>query len=119
MLDRALDLGDRFLAAAEWLFLVLANVALAVMLGINILNIFWRGGVGQNLNFVWPWTTLLFVWMTFFGFFVIYRRSKDITVDYFVDLMGHKALVVTRLLSDIIIVGLMGVAPRRSSTHAG
>ena len=123
MLDRALDLGDRFLAAAEWVFLVLANVALAAMLGINILNIFWRGGVGQNLNFVWPWTTLLFVWMTFFGFFVIYRRAKDITVDYFVDLLGHKALVVTRLLSDIIIVGLMALllaeAPRTLASQVG
>jgi TRAP-type C4-dicarboxylate transport system permease small subunit len=123
MVDRTLALGDRFLAVAEWVFLVLANVALAAMLGINIINIFWRGIIGQNLNFVWPWTTLLFVWTTFFGFFVIYRRAKDITVDYFVDLLGRKALVVTRLLSDIIIVGLMGLllaeAPRTLASQVG
>lgn len=123
MLDRGIELGEAFLAHAERLFLALANVALAAMLAINILNIFWRGAAGQNLNLVWPWTTLLFVWMTFFGFFVIYRRATDITVDYFVDLMGSKALMATRLLSDIITVGLMCLllaeAPRTIATQVG
>jgi TRAP-type C4-dicarboxylate transport system permease small subunit len=123
MLDRLLAFGESFLVAAERLFLVLANVALAAMLAINILNIFWRGLTEQNLNFVWPWTTLLFVWMTFFGFFVIYRRAKDITVDYFIDLMGPKAIVATRYLSDIIIVGLMLLllfeAPRTLASQVG
>lgn len=123
MLDPAIALGDRILAAAERLFLVLANVSLAAMLGINILNIFWRAATDQNINFVWPWTTLLFVWMTFFGFFVIYRRAKDITVDYFVELLGPKALAATRVLSDIIIVGLMALllleAPRTLASQVG
>lgn len=123
MLDRILAIGDRFLAVADRLFLILANMALAVMLAINIINILWRAATDENLNFVWPWTTLLFVWMTFFGFFVIYRRSKDITVDYFVDLIGHKALVATRLLSDVIIVGLMllllAEAPRTLASQVG
>lgn len=123
MRDRILALGERFLAAAERLFLTLANVALAAMLAINIVNICWRAATEQNLNFVWPWTTLLFVWMTFFGFFVIYRRAKDITVDYFIDLMGYKALVATRLLSDVIIVGLMllllAEAPRTLASQVG
>jgi TRAP-type C4-dicarboxylate transport system permease small subunit len=115
--------GERWLAAAERLFLWLANACLAAMLGINVVNIAWRGIAEQNLNFVWPWTTLLFVWMTFFGFFVIYRRSKDITVDYFVELMGSKALWATRLASDIIIIVLMGLllveAPRTLASQVG
>lgn len=123
MLARTIEQGERILMAAERLFLVLANVALAAMLGINIANIVWRGIAGQNLNFVWPWTTLLFVWMTFFGFFVIYRRAKDITVDYFVDLLGHKALVATRVLSDVIIIALMALllheAPRTLASQVG
>jgi TRAP-type C4-dicarboxylate transport system permease small subunit len=123
MLNRGIDLGEAFLGYAERLFLALANLCLAAMLAINAANILWRGATGQNLNLVWPWTTLLFVWMTFFGFFVIYRRATDITVDYFVDLMGHKALVATRLLSDIITVGLMGLllieAPRTLASQVG
>lgn len=123
MLDQAFALGERILAAAERIFLWLANACLAAMLGINIVNIVWRGIVEKNLNFVWPWTTLLFVWMSFFGFFVIYRRSKDITVDYFVDLLGARALHATRLMSDVIIVGLMGLllfeAPRTLASQVG
>jgi TRAP-type C4-dicarboxylate transport system permease small subunit len=123
MLNRSIELGETFLACAERLFLALANFCLAAMLAINAVNILWRGVTGQNLNLVWPLTTLLFVWMTFFGFFVIYRRATDITVDYFVDLMGYKALVATRLLSDIITVGLMGLllaeAPRTLTSQVG
>lgn len=123
MLSSIIAGGERFLAQAERLFLALANLALAVMLAINILNIFWRGLIGQNLNFVWPWTTLLFVWMTFFGFFVIYRRGKDITVDYFVDRIGERARHATRILSGLITVGLMGLlifeAPRTLASQVG
>jgi TRAP-type C4-dicarboxylate transport system permease small subunit len=123
MLGRLIAAGDRFLGGAERLFLLLANIALIAMLVINAVNIAWRAVVEKNLNFVWPWTTLLFVWMTFFGFFVIYRRAKDITVDYFVDLLGHPARVATRLLSDVIIVGLMTLllieAPRTLASQVG
>ena len=123
MVLSAIALGERILARAEWLFLGLGNLALAAMLVINVVNIFWRGFSGKNLNFVWPWTTLLFVWMTFFGFFVIYRRGKDITVDYFVDQIGERARSATRILSDVITVGLMALliaeAPRTLASQIG
>lgn len=123
MPSRLIALGDRFLLGAERLFLAIANLLLAAMLAINILNIFWRGVSGKNLNFVWPWTTLLFVWMTFFGFFVIYRQAKDITVDYFVDRIGERARVATRFLSGLITVGLMTLllleAPRTLASQVG
>ena len=98
---------EQALGAAERLFHILANLCLALMLAINIVNVSWRELTGISLKFVWPWTLLLFVWMTFFGFFVIYRRSKDITVDYFVDLAGPWARMATRLLSDAVCAGMM------------
>jgi len=123
MLGRATDFLETALAAAERLFLVLANLCLLLMLALNIVNIGWRGIVDESLNFVWPWTGLLFVWMSFFGFFVIYRRAKDITVDYFVDLAGARARHVTRLLSDVIIIALMALllkeAPRTLESQVG
>jgi TRAP-type C4-dicarboxylate transport system permease small subunit len=123
MLGRATDLLETTLAAAETLFLVLANLCLLLMLALNIVNIGWRSIVDESLNFVWPWTGLLFVWMSFFGFFVIYRRAKDITVDYFVDLAGAKARHLTRLMSDIIIIALMALllteAPRTLESQVG
>lgn len=98
---------EQALGSAERLFHFLANFCLAAMLAINTANIFWRELTGISLKFVWPWTLLLFVWMTFFGFFVIYRRSKDITVEYFVDLAGPWARLATRLLSDAVCAGMM------------
>ncbi len=117
---RALRLG---LAGAEKIFFVLANACLLAMLLINVVNIAWRGVLDESLNFVWPWTGLLFVWMSFFGFFIVYRRAKDITVDYFVDLAGPKARHLTRVLSDLIIVALMVLlvveAPRTLESQVG
>lgn len=106
MADAAAAL-ERALALAERLFHILANLCLAAMLAINVANIAWRGLTDISLKFVWPWTLLLFIWMTFFGFFVIYRRSKDITVEYFVDLAGPWARAATRLLSDAVCAGMM------------
>lgn len=109
---RRIDTGvaariDQALGLAERLFLFLANLCLALMFVLNVANIAWRGLADVSLTFVWPWTLLLFVWMTFFGFYVIYRRSKDIMVDYFVELLGPRALRATRLLSDALCAALM------------
>lgn len=114
---------ERALVAAERLFLVLANGCLATMLALNLFNIAWRALTERNLNFVWPWTGLLFVWMSFFGFFVIYRRSNDITVDFIVERIGERARQATRILSDVIIVALMALllaeAPRTLESQVG
>ena len=47
--------------------------------------------------------------MTFFGFFVIYRRRKDITVDFLIDRMGPRAKLFTRLVVNAIVLCLMSV----------
>lgn len=123
MLARAAVVFDSILLKAEQVFVVAANLCLLGMLVLNTINIGWRAIFDKNLNFVWPWTGLLFVWMSFFGFFVIYRRAKDITVDYFVDLAGEWARRTSRLLSDLIIVGLMTLllieAPRTLASQVG
>ena len=56
---------------------------------------------------MFPWSVVLFVWMTFFGFFVVYRRGKDITVDFLIDRMGARARFVSRLVVDVLVIGLM------------
>jgi TRAP-type C4-dicarboxylate transport system permease small subunit len=98
---------ERALAAFERLFLVAANLCLLVMLAINALNIAVRGVLDLSFTWVWPWTLVLFVWMTFLGFFVIYRRNKDITVDFFIGLAGERARFLSRLLADLIVIALM------------
>lgn len=114
---------ETFLSQAEKLFFILANTCLMLMLVLNAINIAWRGIFDVSLNLVWPWTGLLFVWMCFFGFYVIYRRGKDITVEFFVDLAGPSLRHVTRLMSDLIIVALMLLllveAPRTLASQVG
>src|SRR5262245_25980852 len=80
-----LSLIESLLFACERLFLVLANGCLAVMMLINIINVILRGFVTQGLTSVFPWSVVLMVWMTFLGFFLLYRKRKDITVDFLVD----------------------------------
>lgn len=72
------DLVNRLLGVCERLFHVLANACLAVMLGLNIVNIALRAITDKGITWVFPWTVVLFVWMTFFGFFVLYRDRKSV-----------------------------------------
>lgn len=98
---------DRALGLCERLFLALANACLAVMLFANMANIASRALFDKGIVWVFPWSVVLFVWMTFLGFFVVYRRGKDITVDFLIDRLGSGARVTSRLLVDALVIGLM------------
>ena len=117
------DLIDRLLGVCERVFLVFANACLAIMLAINMVNISSRALFDKGLQWVFPWSVVLFVWMTFFGFFVLYRMRRDITVDFFVDRIGPTARFASRLLANFIILALMAVmlwhAPQILNLQAG
>ncbi len=114
---------DRLLGVCERLFLVLANTCLIVMLTINVANIAQRAVIDVSIRWVFPWSAVLFVWMTFTGFFVIYRRKKDITVDFVIDRLGAGAQKVARLMVDVIVILLMAImlwhAPKILSMQVG
>lgn len=98
---------ERALGECERLFLALANLCLAIMLFANMANIASRALFDKGIVYVFPWSIVLFVWMTFLGFFVVYRRGKDITVDFLIDRIGARARVASRLLVDVLVIGLM------------
>jgi TRAP-type C4-dicarboxylate transport system permease small subunit len=98
---------ERALALCERLFLAIANLCLAVMLVANMANIASRALFDKGIVWVFPWSVVLFVWMTFFGFFVVYRRGKDITVDFLIDRLGDRARLASRLLVDVLVISLM------------
>jgi len=104
-----LKLLDRFLGLAEKFFFVGANCALIVILFINIANIGSRFLWERGLIWVFPWTTVLFVWMVFLGFYVIYRRNSDIKVDIVYRLMPLRAQNAVTILTNLIIMALMVV----------
>ena len=100
---------------------VLTN--LAVMLVLNVANIAVRGITDKGIVWVFPWTMVIFVWMTFFGFFVLYRQRRDISVDFLVDRLGSWASLASRLVINALIVALMAVmlanAPRILEQQVG
>jgi len=98
---------DPILGWCERLFRLLANLLLLTMLAINLLNIATRFVTDQGVVWVFPLTTVMFVWMTFLSFFVVYRQGKDITVDILVDRIGPAARRVARILVDLAVLGLL------------
>jgi TRAP-type C4-dicarboxylate transport system permease small subunit len=100
---------DRALTVCEGIFLVLANACVAVMMLINIVNIFLRHFFSLALASVYPWSVVLMVWMTFLGFFLLYRWRRDVTIDFLVDHIGRQARFATRLLVNAIIFVILGV----------
>ncbi len=100
---------ERLLGVCERLFHIAANALLAIMLAINLANIVSRLLFDRGLVWVFPWTTVMFVWMTFLGFFVVYRRSKDITVDFVIERLGGTARHASRLFVNAAVLALMAV----------
>ncbi len=103
------EAADRFLGICGRLFLALANGCLAILLTINILNIASRAIWDRGLQWVFPWSTVLFVWMSFFGFFVVYRMRSDITIDFIYDRLGRHGQMIVRQFVNVLILLLMAV----------
>ena len=61
------------------------------------------------MSFVFPWTTVLFVWMNFLAFFVIYRRGNDISVKFFVERLGPRGQIFAWLLYQIVSIFVVSV----------
>ena len=60
-----------------------------------------------------------FVWMSFFGFFVVYRRRKDIAVDFVMNKLGTGAVVASRYLVNLLILIVTGVMLLQMPTIIG
>ncbi len=100
---------DRVLGLIERLFLVLANLCLIAMLLANMSQIASRAIWDKGIALVFPWTVFLFCWMCFFGFFVVYRQSADITVGFIIDRLGEVGRRASRIGVNLIILLLMGI----------
>ena len=119
---RIVDLLDRVLESCGRAFLVVANICLAVMLIGTAATIILRP-FEISFYWIWPWTMVFFVWMTFFGFFVVYRRAKDIVVDFVVLRRGEKGVFASRIFAPAVILVVIGAvlwqAPLVLETQVG
>ncbi|MGI9524982.1 MAG: TRAP transporter small permease, partial [Hyphomicrobiaceae bacterium] len=106
---------DRLLETISNVFLVLANLCLGLMLlgtfATIVLRLF-----GVSFYWIWPWTMQFFVWMSFVGFFVVYRLGKDIAVDFLVIRIGPAAQKLTRYAVPVLIIVIMAVMLREMPT---
>jgi len=88
---------------------VIAVLCLVIMFTTNILNILLRAFFNYSFIWIFPLTIFLFMWMTFFGAYVIYRQNKEITVDFIYNRLPENCRKVITLISNILIMGLMAL----------
>jgi len=104
---RIVGVLDSFLGFCGRMFLIIANSCLIVMLFGTAVTIVLRP-LDVSFYWIWPWTMIFFVWMTFFGFFAVYRYKKDIAVDFMVLKIGPGAMHWTRYFVAVVIIIVSG-----------
>jgi TRAP-type C4-dicarboxylate transport system permease small subunit len=83
--------------------LIFTAVCMAVVVLINGAEIFSRYTLDKSLFFVYEITLLLANWMYFIGFCLIFNRSKDIEIEFFMNLMHLKNQKYIYLLTKFTI----------------
>ncbi len=105
-MERVLGPIDRALGLIDRVFLTLASLMLVAMLAGNTANIAIRNLLGTSLPFIFSWTVLLFVWMCFLGFYVMYRRGRDIRVEFFIDRLGPRGQRAAEFLAHLAVLAV-------------
>jgi TRAP-type C4-dicarboxylate transport system permease small subunit len=98
---------EKILFAFEKFCRITAVLCLGAMFLINVLNIASRAFFNYSFVWVFPLTLFLFIWMTFFGAFVIYRRKKEITVDFIYGLLPEMGRVWVTIICNILMMALL------------
>jgi len=106
-LQAALLAADRLTWGVGGVFQWICNICLLVMLGLTTVTIIGRP-LGFSAYWIWPWTMVFFVWLSFFGFFAIFVRLKDVRIDFVANQMGRYGYPVTRLISDLAALAICG-----------
>ena len=107
-LRRPLQALDALAWSLGGVFVFLCNLCLLAMLALTTATIVLRP-FGISAYWIWPWTMVLFVWLSFFGFFAVYVRLKDVRIDFLAVRLGPVGIALTRLLSDLAACAVTGV----------
>lgn len=101
-------MADRFNWSLGGAFLWLSNICLLVMLGLTTATILMRP-FDISFYWMWPWTMVFFVWLSFFGFFALYARLKDVRVDFLANMLGPRGFAMTRILTGAATLLVTGI----------
>ncbi len=104
-LQGALLAADRLTWALGGVFQWICNICLLIMLALTTVTILGRP-FGFSAYWIWPWTMVFFVWLSFFGFFAIFVRLKDVRIDFIANRMGRIGYPLTRLVSDLAALAI-------------
>lgn len=107
-LQGALLWADRLTWGLGGVFQWICNACLLVMLALTSVTIIGRP-LGFSAYWIWPWTMVFFVWLSFFGFFAVFVRLKDVRVDFVANHLGRWGFPVTRLITDIAALAVCGM----------
>ncbi|WP_189443237.1 TRAP transporter small permease [Salinicola rhizosphaerae] len=99
---------DRALWKLGGLSLWACNFCLLIMLGLTAATFLLRP-FDISVWWFWPWTMVMFIWLSFFGFFAIHVRLKDVRIDFLVKRMGRGGDLASRLISDAVALGVCAV----------
>ncbi len=108
-LARLVVRADRIFEGLATLFLWAANLCLFLMLIGTAATILLRP-LDISFYWLWPWTMQVFVWMSFIGFFVVYRKGKDIAVDFVMRRLGPGAMRASRwfvIATVLLVIGII------------
>lgn len=106
--QRTLNTLDRINWTLAGAFLWVSNLCLLAMLGLTTATMILRP-MSMAPYWMWPWTMVFFIWLSFFGFFALYARLKDVRLDFLAERMGPAGMTVTRILSDAAALVVTGV----------
>lgn len=95
---------NRLLNLLEKICLIFSTSAIGMMIALNIIQVFFRYVLNAAFVWVFPVTMLLFIWSTFLGAFVVYRRKKDIVVRFIANLFPASAQEKLTLITNILII---------------
>lgn len=84
-------------------FSLLCSLCLVGMLLLTAATIILRP-FGVSYYWIFPWTMVLFVWLSFFGFFAAMVFARDIRIDFVALKFGAKGMLVTRILGQAVML---------------
>jgi TRAP-type C4-dicarboxylate transport system permease small subunit len=87
--------------------MIFTAVCMVAIILINGAEIFSRYVLDVSLFFVYEITLLLANWMYFIGFCLVFNRSKDIEIEFFMNLLSYRKQWYFLLLTKIIVFSFL------------
>ena len=107
-LQRAVHRADMALWRLGGVFILLCNICLLLMFLLTAITFLIRP-FNLSAYWIWPWTMVLFVWLSFFGFFAMYVRLKDVRMYLVAEKLGPGGMAFTRLLTNLVALAICGM----------